>query len=231
MRTLYKILSVAFVSFGIAGTAAHADTLADWSFESTLPSSAGPYSPEVGAGSIQGNHASAMTVYSSPAGNGSSHSYSSTNWASGDYYQFSVSTLGSDDIALSFDQASSNTGPRDFELSYSTNGVTFTNFASYQVLANASPNPVWNGSTSSSLYTITENLSSIASLDNQGTVYFRLTDTDSVSANGGAVGTAGTDRLDNVLVSGAVAPVPLPTTALLLGGGLIGLMGTRRRRG
>jgi len=75
--------------FAAAGMVActRAQTIADWTFETTIPSAAGPYSPEVGAGSASGSHALGTTVYSSPAGNGSSHSFSANMWTTGDYFQ------------------------------------------------------------------------------------------------------------------------------------------------
>ncbi len=167
---------------------ASASVIADWTFETSQPSTAGPFSPEIGAGSALGSHAGA-SVYSTPAGNGSSHSFSSTLWAVGDYYQFSVSTLGLNNIGISFDQTSSNTGPGQFGLQYSTDGTTFTTFGSgYSVLANAAPNPLWNATTSSSLYTSTVDFSSVTALNNDSTVYFRLVDTSTALCHGGVVG-------------------------------------------
>ena len=103
-------------------------------------------------------------------------------------------TLNYSNISLSFDQASSNTGPGSFQLEYSTNGSTFTNIGSaYTVLANASPNTTWNNATYNSAYTLTPNLSSVSSaLSNDPTLYFRLVDAGTVSANGGTIGTSGT---------------------------------------
>jgi PEP-CTERM motif len=203
----------------------HAQTIAQWTFESlTSPYSAGPYSPEVGTGSASGSHAGAA-VYSSPAGNGSAHSFSANLWAVGDYWLFQVSTLGYNNVGLSFDQASSNTGPRDYDLEYSlNNGGSWTTLNSYSVLANASPNPTWSTTTYNSIYTFTPDLGGVA--DNQASVWFRLIDTSTVSANGGGVGTGGADRVDNF----TVAVIPEPTSLALLGGfGLLALFGLRRR--
>lgn len=218
-----------------SGAQVQAQTIAQWTFETSAPSNSGTgslsgISAEVGSGIASGIHASSATAWSAPAGNGSSHSFSSSTWAIGDYYQFQVSTLGYQNIEISWDETSSNTGPKDFELSYSTDGANFTNFASYSVLANATPNTPWSTTGSlNSAYTFTENLSAITALANDSTVYFRLSDTDTTSANGGTVGTGGTDRVDNVTVTG-VASAPEPSTWVLglLGLGLVALYRSRK---
>ena len=226
-----KNLVAACIVLGLTSTTAFADTIAQWTFETSLPATAGPFSPEVGSGSASGFHAGAAT-YSNPVGNGSSHSFSANTWAVNDYWQFQVNTTGFNNVALAWDQTSSNTGPRDFQLQYSTNGTTFTNFgAAYMVLANAAPNPVWNATTGSALYNFSFDLSSISALNNLATAYFRLLDTSTVSANGGAVAAAGSDRVDNFIVTAApVSAVPLPAAAWLFGSGILALGGMIRRR-
>src|SRR5271165_4431061 len=103
------LLTSAALAFALSAQAQ--STIADWTFETSQPATAGPFNPEVGAGSATGSHAGAA-VYSTPAGNGSSHSFSANTWAVGDYYQYQVSTVGdSGTIYLSFDQTSSSTGP------------------------------------------------------------------------------------------------------------------------
>src|SRR5271154_3223660 len=205
------VLFFAVFSTFFAVQVAMPNTIADWTFETSQPAAAGPFSPEVGSGSASGSHAGAA-VYSSPAGNGSSHSFSSTVWAVGDYYQFSVSTLGFSGIHVSFDQTSSGTGPGVFGLFYSVNGGAYTQFgANYTVLANAAPNPTWNGTSSSSLYNFTFDLSSLTTLNNDTTVSFRLIDESTLTPSGGTVGSAGTDRVDNFIIS-----APEQTSTLVL---------------
>jgi len=219
-----KALAFALALFAAGSVPAFAQTIASWTFETSVPVTAGPLAPEVGVGSALGFHAGAST-YSSPVGDGSAHSFSSTTWATGDYYQFQVSTIGQSGISLSWDQTSSNTGPKDFKLAYSTNGTTFTDVASYAVLANGSPNVAWSSGTYQSAFHLNYSLS--AAVDNQSAVYFRLIDTSTVSANGGVVQAGGTDRVDNFTV--AAIPEP-PTYALLLGSaGFAGVLLRRRR--
>ena len=219
-------LFLAAIAAGVAGLAAsaNADIIANWTFESSIPATAGPFAAEVGSGSALGAHAGAAT-YSSPAGNGSAHSFSSNTWAIGDYYQFSTSTVGYSSIAIQWDQTSSNTGPRDFKLSWSTNGTTFTDIGgTLAVLPNATVPGFWNSTTGFAAYTFGPTAGP-ASLDNQATVYFRLTMASNVSANGSTVQAGGSDRVDNVIITGAV---PAPGAMTLLGLG--GLIAGRRRR-
>src|SRR6516164_6923551 len=90
--------SILALTVALAGAAsASADTIASWTFETSQPVTAGPFAPEVGTGSALGVHSGSST-YSAPAGNGSSHSFSSTNWLVDDYYQFTLSTSNFNDI-------------------------------------------------------------------------------------------------------------------------------------
>ena len=217
----------------------NAQVIADWTFETsqpgvvTLPAAPGAgvaftsFSPEVGSGTASALHATAAT-YSSPAGNGSAHSFSANNWTVGDYFQFQVSTLGFTGISVSYDQISSGTGPAQFKLQYSTDGSTFSTFGSpYTVIANTSPNN-WSSGTPIFTSSYSFDLSSITAIDNAANVYFRLVNDGTTSANGGTVASGGTDRVDNFTVS--VNPVPEPTTlALVAFGGMSALLAFRKR--
>jgi hypothetical protein len=175
--------------------------LAQWTFETSVPTSAGPHSPEIGSGQATGNHASGSTTYNNPVGNGSAESFSSDRWASGDYYQFKTSSYGYQNITIDFDQTGSNTGPRDFKIQYSTDGSTFTDLSggSYQLTADS-----WSSSgdpkTASSR---TFDLSSVTALNNQANIYIRLTVSSSTAIDGGSIATTGTGRVDNVTIKGA----------------------------
>ncbi len=184
-------------------------TIANWTFEPGKPgnpvSASGTtlsgVSPATGNGVASGFHASAATVWDNPAGNGSAESMSSNNWVVGDYYQFQVSTDNLQDIQLAFQQISSSSGPRDFQLQYSTNGSLFTNFGNvYAVRTNV--DPAWNASTPSGSDSFSFDLSSITSINDQATLYLRLAVASTVSAGGGTIGSGGTSRLDNVTIWG-----------------------------
>lgn len=227
-RWTYQFAVFAFAAAFFVVTGARAGIISEWTFETSQPVTAGPVTAEAGTapGEALGSHASGAAVYSTPAGNGSAHSFSSNTWAVGDYYQFKASTAGETGIGLYFDQTSSGTGPRDFKVQYSTDGSTFTDAGySYSVLANASPNPTWNSTTSSSIYTNFVDLSSNSALWNQANVYFRLVDTSTTSAGGGTVAAAGTDRVDNVSIQ---SNVPEPASLLLFALGAVCVGALRR---
>ncbi len=219
MKKLFAIAAVAL----FASTAAATD-LALWTFESSVPVSAGPFTAEAGVNAATSNALGATNgTYSNPVGNGSFESFSSNGWDVGDYYEFTTSTAGYTNIVLSFDQASSNTGPRDFDVLYSTDGgANFVSAGTYIVLANATPNTPWSSlGARDAAYTSTFNLAA----DNAASLIVRLTQTTTVSANGGVVASTGTSRVDHVLIAGTI---PTPGTIGLLS--IAGVVATRRRR-
>lgn len=225
MKTFRNILLISAVSFVSASIASA--QIAQWTFESSFASIAGTsttlggLAPEIGTGVASGTHASA-SAWSSPSGNGSAHSFSVNTWAVGDYFQFSLSTVGSSGIGVSFDQTGSNTGPKAFDLAYSTDGSTFTTFGSYSLV-----NGSWSAGSPTLLPTsFSFDLSAITALNNAPSVYFRLIDTSTTSINGSTVAAGGTSRVDNFTVS----VVPEPSSVLLGLLGAAGLVITRRRK-
>jgi hypothetical protein len=215
------------VSAALASTASAAVIISQWTFETSQPVTAGPFSPEVGSGSALGLHAGAA-VYSTPAGNGSSHSFSSNTWAVGDYYQFGASTVGNTGIDVEWDQTGSATGPSQFQLQYSTDGTIFNNVGSpYTIQLNGAPNTPWGaGNGVQALYHYAVDLSSIPGLDNNPNAAFRLVDNSATAINGGTVASGGTDRVDNLTIESGPLPEPASLGALAV----LGLLGARRRR-
>ncbi len=169
---------------------------------------------------IKSVHALAAATYTSPAGNGSTYSFSSNNWSAGDYYQVSFSAAGFSGLSVSWDQARSSTGPAAFTLLASTDGVNFTTLlASYTVLQSGGGGApgTWSSTTYNSIYT--NNQAMGAAFDNASTVTIRFQSTVTAAATG-------SNRIDNVMVNGTAVPAP-GALALL---GVAGLVGSRRRR-
>ncbi|MBL8745534.1 MAG: hypothetical protein JNK58_04165 [Phycisphaerae bacterium] len=221
MKNRFVVGAIAALS--LAGMASARPDIAIWTFETSVPTTAGPHAAEVGTGSAFANTGG---VISNPVGNGSVESMSSTAWDLGDNYEFRTSSTGYQNISITWDQTSSNTGPRDFNLQISTNGGgSYSTIMGYMVLANAAPNTVWSsGGGRLPEYTFTASLGIAAA--NLADLRIRFTQSSTVSANGGTVAGTGTDRVDNVQISGDLIPTP---GALALAG-VAGLVGFRRRR-
>ena len=208
---------------------ASAAVIASWSMATAVPAATtGPSynygvanSGELTSGTmLSSGHAAAATTYSSPTGNGSTYAFSSNNWAIGDYYQVSVSTIGYSGVSISWDQTRSGTGPATFDAVMSVDGgATWTTIlAGYTVLQAGlagTGTTSWN-STASPQAAFTLTAVAGAAADEQANVLFRLRSTVTTAA-------AGTNRIDNFIVS----TVPAPGAIALLG--LAGLIGRRRR--
>ncbi|MCW5898838.1 MAG: T9SS type A sorting domain-containing protein [Flavobacteriales bacterium] len=166
--------------------------LAIWTFEVSVPTTAGPHAAEGGifSGSSQalGLHASGATAYSNPVGNGSLESFSSNNWAVGDYYQVRFPTTGHETVNIAWDQTRSATGPGSFELQWSTNGTSFSTIASYTVDA-----VTWSSTTPATGSSFSYPLP--AGANNLPNVWVRFTSTVTTAA-------AGANRVDNIVASG-----------------------------
>jgi len=245
--TLTRLLAAAVFASALAlapSVKAQATTLAQWTFESSYTSISGtsaalsPIHPETlypGAlADAGGNHVGASTVWSSPAGNGSAHSFSANLWAQADYWQFTLTPNGVmpnlSGITVTYDQNGSGTGPKTFYFAYSTDGSTWNTVGSDYALTSGIS---WSTGVAGQPTQESFDLSAITALNTATTMYFRIVD-DSVTAggsiNGGNVGTAGTDRVDNFTINASV--VPEPTSIALLGGfgGLLVWNMIRRRR-
>lgn len=218
---MQKFVAIAALA-ALAGTASARIDLALWTFETSIPTNAGPHAAEGGLFAAS-SFASGNTggTYSNPVGNGSVESFSSNGWNANEYYQFTTSTLGYQNISITWDQARSSTGPADFRLAFSTDGVNFTGLLDYVVLANDAANGgVWtspgSGGTRISNYTNT----AVIPAPNAASLTVRLISLLTPSSANG------TNRVDNVQIAGDLIPTP---GAVALAG-VAGLVSIRRRR-
>jgi hypothetical protein len=225
-----SLFAVGLASF--LASAASADVISGWSMPTAVTAATTGSNYTYGAAdlgaltsgtSLSGFHAAAATTWSSPSGNGSTYSLSSNNWATGDYYQVSMATTGYSDISVSWDQTRSSTGPSAFSLSMSTDGgANFTTLlASYTVIQAGlagTGTTSWNSTTNQTGFTTTTIVGISAA--NKGNVLFRFSSLSTTAA-------AGSGRIDNISVTGAVVPIPAPGAVALIG--LAGLVSRRRR--
>ena len=124
---------------------------------------------------------------------------------------FNVSTVGFSSIVVSFAIQGTSTGFSNNQFQYSLDGITFVNFGA-----------PFDPATAFGSVPMVFSLASIAGLDNNPAAAFRI-------VFDGATSSTGNNRIDNIVVDGANATIPEPTTVLLLLSGLGGLYKLRRK--
>ncbi|RQO32327.1 hypothetical protein DBR32_01585 [Taibaiella sp. KBW10] len=210
MIKYYKILFFLFslIPFLAQG---QTDTIAFWTFESqsgqqliTPPNIYGPLSPEQGIGTLTSLHQNGAyaATFANP-GNGTPKSLNINRWTTiGDYIQFKVNTTGKSTIRIAFEQGSASAnGPSDFKVSYSTDGITFTDLPAGSFQQTASLTGDWTAANYVQGFTKSFNLP--AALNNMANAYIRLSTTSLASVSpGGLVAPAGNSRFDNILITG-----------------------------
>lgn len=224
-----------FVAAAVAASASmssSAAVVASWSITTAFPTGAGnvPTGQNYSVGAadageqtanseLRSFHTNAAATYTSPSGNGSQYAFSSNNWSIGDYYEARASTSNYQNISVSWDQARSSTGPSSFELIFSVDGgASWSASINYTVLQSGGGGApgTWTSGTYNALYSSSQVL---AGADNANQLLIRFR----ALVNGAATGS---NRIDNIVVSGSLVPAP-GALALL---GVAGLVGTRRRR-
>ena len=112
----------------------------------------------------------------------------SKGFVQGDYYQITVAGSGYGLYQLSFSMKGSNTGAKNWKVSYSTDGENFTEIGDAITV-----------STSWAEYSVAVP----AEVKHVGNIIFRIGPTDNVSIGGKTVGNAGANRLNEVKVTGS----------------------------
>ena len=137
-----------------------------------------------------------------------------SNTNNGRNITISVSTVGFENIVVSFATQGTSTGFNNNQFQYSLDGTNFVDFGSPYVPA-----------TAFGAIPVVFTLSSIAGLNNNPNAAFRI-------VFNGATTSTGNNRIDNIVVEGTTvaATIPEPTTAVLLISGLTGLLGLKRKR-
>jgi hypothetical protein len=211
--------------------------VAQWSFNSVSADAnfgTGSTSPSIGSGTaaLIGGTTAAFATGSSgdPASTGSDNSgWNTTSYPAATAnnktagLQFNVSTVGKQNMVVSWDERVSNTGSKYVRLQYTTNGTTFFDFPTATAISAAT---VFESKTN--------NLSGFVAVNNNPNFAFRIVaEFESSAANtsnsnyvgaAGTYGTSGTVRFDMVTVIGTTIPASNspPAAATLSGAALNG---------
>lgn len=214
MKKIFTLLFIFICSI------VHAQTIVEFNFNSVPPdasTSTGSITPSTGSGTIT---TIGGVVGSFASGSGSTDPAATDNTAfSTTTYpaatagnktagiEIAVNTTGVNGINLKFDLRLSNTAANTYTIQYSTDGTTFTDFATLV--------PPVNGTTITFNNNNSYNFASIPALNNNPNVKFRVVATfasggSTYVGNNSTYGTTGTARFDMVNVSsGAVVPVTI----------------------
>jgi len=244
-----KTLSMLVLGVALAATSP-AIVITQWNFNSKTPdanTATGTTDPAIGLGTASLIGGTTATFASGDANGGSTDpatgddsGWNVTTFApqgqqSGQRgVRFDVSTVGYEQIVVSWDQRHSNSSSRFGRFEYTLNGNVFTSaFLPNDGLFDGNLGDTWFNGRSF-------DLSSIAGVANNPNFGFRIvavfaprTQAYQASSSTSTYATSGTWRFDMVTVSGnqiQSVPVPEPGTLLLGIGALGAALGARRRR-
>ncbi len=234
-------------STAFLATSASAVTITQWDFNSVVPdgnTSTGSTGPSLGTGSASliGGATASFASGNSEGGSSDPNSGDDSAWNLSTWpaqgtgsgtrgARFALSTIGFQNIVVTWDQRNSNTAPNALQLQYTLDGSTFTSAG----LANSGIVTVNAGTTWFNGQSV--DLSSIAGAANNANFAIQLlavfapsTSAYAASNPGSTFGTSGAIRFDMVTISGdAISVIPLPTPAGLATLAL-GAITARRRR-
>lgn len=149
------------------------------------------YTPDEGAGTIDliGPQFTGWVVGSGGSGTFAPNSNGWDDGALQKAWEIHFSTIGYKEITVSSMQQSSATGPRDFVLVASTDGITWEEIYQYQVANNF-------------IIGVLDEIALPQEFDNQEDVYLRWMIESTTSVNAGTVGPNGTNRIDQIIIAG-----------------------------
>ncbi|MBU9710406.1 immunoglobulin-like domain-containing protein [Evansella tamaricis] len=197
--------AVAIPTVTAADTQTETDTLVEWDFDKENPAA---------TSGIESNTSQELTIVGANhtgyvAGFGSnSRAINSNGWNSSDesYWLAQFSTEGYESITFSSRQFGSNTGPKDFTVEYSLDGENWSKVQNTDI-------EVGNNWTSGVLTDVLLP----SEVDNEEIVYLRWLNTSGVSINNGNIGSTGTNRIDNIVISGVPISGEVPGESELPG--------------
>ncbi|MFD2328564.1 S-layer homology domain-containing protein [Cohnella sp. GCM10020058] len=192
--------------------AASPTTIASWDFDGSSPLATGgtPANAGIAKMDVGGGPSSTLSYVTGVAGK----AISTTNWQAGTgYWTTIIDTDDYSNIVLSWKQYGSNTGPKEFKLQYSTNGIDYTDVNGAAV------------SLAPGAWSSLSNITLPADASNQSKLYLKWLNTSTVAiSSASAVASSGTNRLDDIVVSGTPisggGETPVETTAAPIAGKL-----------
>jgi len=234
------LTAVSLAALLVAGHV-QAEVVTQWNFNSVTSDSntgTGTTTPNIGVGTLSLVGGTTSTFASGDASGGSSDpatgddsGFNTTTYSAQGAgnktrgVQFNVSTLGFENVVVSYDLRHSNTSSRYELFQYSLDGISFVDYMTFD----GNAGDTWFNNR-------TVDLSSIDGADNNASFAFRVVSTFAPGTNAyaassptGTYGAAGTWRFDMATVN-AVAVVPEPETYAMLLAGLTVLGGIARRR-
>ena len=228
--------SLLLIAFMLMASSVKADIVTQWNFNSSTPdanAATGTLTPSVGVGtaSLLGTTSSfasgsANGGSTDPAGTNDNSGWNTTTYAAqgtGDLsrgVQFGVSTVGFQDIQVTWDQRHSNTSSRFWALLYTTDGSTWNTFSATGA---GTDSGLYAGVTGDTWFNQrTADLSGIAGVNDNPNFGIRIVasfapgqSSYTASSSTGTYATTGTARFDMVTISGSISAIPEPSSVLL----------------
>lgn len=212
MKTFQRLTMIILSLISVTLTAQN-DTLALWNFEDatkralitdSLTFITNPYTADEGISAnvnvspitLIGARFPVATSNQWVAGSGGVGTFApnSESWASGTntkYWMITISTVGYNNLKLSSKQRSSSTGPRDYKVQYSTDGLVWTDVPNSTIVCAAN---FTSG--------VLSDVDLPAACNQQSALRLRWIMTSEVSVGAGTVGSAGTNRIDDIVITG-----------------------------